>query len=85
VYANPQCIPADIKNKIYLDCMFTVDKFKTAFKNQDTLKNSIDNLNANLKYMLEKDISSENFYKFVELQDQFRTIDGKNVIPWYNK
>jgi pyruvate-formate lyase-activating enzyme len=85
VYANPQCIPADIKNKIYLDCMFTVDKFKTAFKNQDTLKNSIENLNANLKYMLEKDISSENFYKFVELQDQFRTIDGKNVIPWYNK
>jgi organic radical activating enzyme len=85
VYANPQCIPKDIKNKIYLDCISIVDKFKNNFKNQDMLTNRIDNLNANLKYMLEKDISSEHFYKFVELQDQFRTIDGKNVIPWYNK
>lgn len=85
VYANPQCIPTDIKNKIFSECISTVDKFNTAFKNQVTFTNGINNLIANLKYMLEKDIDSSHFYKFAKMQDQFRTIDGKNVIPWYNK
>ena len=85
IYANPQCIPTDFKNKIYLDCISAAKRFKSAFNNQHMFLNSINNLNANLNYMLKTDISSEHFYKFIKLQDQFRTIDGKNVIPWYDE
>jgi MoaA/NifB/PqqE/SkfB family radical SAM enzyme len=83
--ANPQCIPKDIKNKIYVDCMSAVDKFRPAVEHQNMFASRLDNLNANLKYMLEKDIDSSHFYNFIKMQDQFRTIDGKNIITWHKQ
>lgn len=85
ISANPQCIPKDIKNKIYADCMSAVDKFKPAVEHQNMFASSLANLNANLNYMLEKDMDSNHFYNFIKMQDQFRTIDGKNIIPWHKK
>jgi pyruvate-formate lyase-activating enzyme len=85
ISANPQCIPTYAKNKIYSDCVSAVNKFKTAFKHQDMLSTRIDNLSANLKYMLEKDIDPDHFYNFIKIQDQFRTTNGKNIISWHKK
>jgi MoaA/NifB/PqqE/SkfB family radical SAM enzyme len=84
-YASPQCIPKDIKNKIYLDCISALDKFKTEFEHKNMFVSSFANLNANLNYMLEKDIDPDQFYNFIKMQDQFRTIDGKDIITWHKK
>ena len=65
--------------------MSAVDKFKTAFEHQPMFASSLSNLNANLKYMLEKNIDSKYFYDFIKLQDQFRTVDGKDIITWHKK
>jgi len=84
-YATPQCIPKDIKNKIYIDCMSAADKFKTAFEHKNMFVSSLANLNANLNYMLEKDIDPDIFYNFIKIQDPLRTIDGKDIITWHKK
>ena len=46
---------------------------------------SLANLNANLNYMLEKDIDPDIFYNFIKIQDPLRTIDGKDIITWHKK
>ena len=65
--------------------MSAADKFKTAFENKNMFVSSLANLNANLNYMLEKDIDPDIFYNFIKIQDQFRTIDGKDIITWHKK
>ncbi len=49
------------------------------------ITNNINNLKANIDYMLSENLSQESFHIWNKKQDKFRTIKTENVISWYNK
>lgn len=81
-YSDSRCIPRKAKEKITQDCMSVIEKLSTV--EDQRIQNNINNLMANLKAMNEEEISPEKFIKFNLAQDVLRTVQTKNILPWWN-